>query len=51
MTKEITIHCKWESTHVVEVPDDFVVPDNLTDFPADVLEELTSENASLVDWE
>ncbi len=49
--KEITITCRWESTHTVEVPDDFTVTGNLGDFPADALEEMTPHNASLVDWE
>lgn len=49
--KEITITCTWRSTHAVEVEDDFEVPSNLSDFPDDVLEELTSDTASLVDWE
>jgi hypothetical protein len=34
----------------VEVPDDFEVPDTLGEFPKDVLEEMTSHNASLLDW-
>ncbi|MGO4583605.1 hypothetical protein AB4Z38_06920 [Arthrobacter sp. 2RAF6] len=49
--KEITITCTWRSTHVVEVEDDFDVPDNLSDFPEEVLEELTTDVAELVDWE
>lgn len=51
MSKEITITCTWKSYHSVEVPDDFVVPRNLNDFPDDVLEELTGDVADLVDWE
>lgn len=49
--KTITITCTWRSTHDVEVPDDFEVTGNLGDFPPDVLDEMTSENAELVDWE
>ena len=48
--KEITITCEWRSTHVIEVPDDFKVPDTLSEFPDDVLEELTAHNAELMDW-
>ena len=51
MSKEITIRCKWESSHTVEVPDDFTVPSTLAEFPDDVLDELTSDTAELVDWE
>ena len=50
MSKEITVTCRRESVQTVEVPDDFTVPSNLSDFPEDVLEELTSDNATLVDW-
>lgn len=49
--KEITITCHWRSVHVVEVDDDFEVPNNLGDFPDEVLEELTSDTAELIDWE
>lgn len=49
--KTITITATWKSYHEVEVPDDFVVPSNLSDFPEDVLEEITSDVATLVDWE
>ena len=49
--KEIMITCHWRSAHVVEVPDDFKVPDSLAEFPGDVLDELTSDTAELVDWE
>jgi hypothetical protein len=48
--KEITIHCTWRSDHTVEVPDDFEVTGNLSDFPEDVLEQLTLLTAELVDW-
>lgn len=49
--KTITITCTWRSTHEVEVPDDFEVPAYLSDFPPDVLDEMTSHTAELVDWE
>lgn len=48
--KEVTIHCTWKSDHTVEVPDDFEVPGSLSDFPEDVLEQLTPLTAELVDW-
>ena len=48
--KEVTITCTWQSKHVVEVPDDFTIPNTLDGFPDDVLEELTAQNAELVDW-
>jgi len=48
--KEVTITGEWRSTHVVEVPDDFVTPDTLSEFPDDVLEELNTNNAELIDW-
>lgn len=50
-TKEVTITCTWKSTHVVDVPADFELPAYLDGFPDDVLEELTSSTAELVDWE
>lgn len=49
--KRVTIRMKWENTVEVEVPDDFEVPANLTDMPADVLEQMDSLGAELVDWE
>lgn len=51
MTKEITVTATWSSQHTVEVPDDFEVPESLSDFPPDVLEQITSDVAELVDWE
>jgi len=50
--KKITITCTWETTHEVEVPDDFVVPDTLGEFPKDALEEMRADDPSacLVDW-
>jgi hypothetical protein len=48
--KTITITCTWESTHEIEVPDDFEVPDSLDGFPPEVLDEIDSSTASLVDW-
>lgn len=48
--KTITIECTWRSTHEVEVPDDFEVTGDLSDFPPEVLDEITPVNAELVDW-
>lgn len=48
--KEIQITCTWESSHWVEVEDNFEVPSNLGDFPEEVLEELTPVAATLIDW-
>jgi len=49
--KTITITCTWETTHEVEVPDDFVVPSTLSGFPEDVLDEMRCDGTeSLVDW-
>jgi len=51
--KKITVTCTWRTTHEVEVPDDFTGAPHLGDFPADVLEELRSDDpsAELTDWE
>ena len=51
MTKEITITATWQTRHTVEVPDDFRVPNTLDGFRDDVLEEISSANAELIDWE
>ena len=51
--KTIYITCEWRSHHSVEVPDDFPeeTPRYLDGFPDEVLEEMTSNGAELVDWE
>jgi hypothetical protein len=50
--KTITITCTWESTHEIEVPDDFEMSDSrLSDFPPEALEEMKPTTAELVDWE
>ena len=49
--KTITVKCTWVSYNDIEVPDDFTIPSYLNDFPPDALEEMTSANAELVDWE
>jgi hypothetical protein len=46
----VEIRCRWESHHVVEVPDDFKDTGRLSDFPEDVLEELTPLTAEMMDW-
>ena len=51
MTKEVTIKAVWHSYHTIEVPDDWEVPSTLDGFPPEALEEITSDVASLVDWE
>jgi len=48
--KEITVVCLWRSTHVIEVRDDFVIPDTLDGFPPEALEEMKPTAAELVDW-
>jgi hypothetical protein len=49
--KEITVTCTWRSTHVITVPDDFRIPEQLDDFPAEALEEMRPDTAELVDWQ
>ena len=49
--KTVTVECTWRSTHEVEVPDDFTDTGNLSDFPAQALEEMTPVTAGLTDWE
>lgn len=49
--KTIILSTVWEASHEIEVPGDFEVPAKITDFPREVLEQITSETASLVDWE
>lgn len=50
VTKEITLTLTWESTVTVSVPDDFTVPDMLSDFPQSVTDQFTTYGAVLVDW-
>jgi hypothetical protein len=50
-TEEITITCRWETSHTVEVPLGWRPTARLDDFPEDVLEQLRCDTASLVDWE
>ena len=50
-TKIVTITCTWRSVHEIEVPEDWEVPDELSGFPPEALEEMTAHTAELVDWE
>lgn len=49
--KTVTVTCYWKTHHDIEVPDDFTTPATLDGFPADALDEMTSETADLTDWE
>jgi hypothetical protein len=49
--KEIEITCTWRSTHLITVPDDFEVPSTLEGFTPQMLDEMNSHTAELVDWE
>ena len=49
--KTVNITCTWRTHHEVEVPDDFTDNGYLSDFPPEALDEMTSANAELVDWE
>ncbi|WP_157497205.1 hypothetical protein [Leifsonia sp. Leaf264] len=52
MTRTITITATWESVHHdIEVPDDFEYDGTLTSLPEDAQEQITSEVASLIDWD
>jgi hypothetical protein len=48
MKKTLTVRCFWESTHTVEVPDDYEPGDGLDDEWADQVDPHT---AHLTDWE
>jgi hypothetical protein len=50
-TEEITIRCKWETSHTVEVPRGWRPGPRLDDFPESVLEQIDASTAELVDWE
>jgi hypothetical protein len=45
--KTIEIRCRWESTHAVEVPDDYEFGGGLDSEWAD---QVDASTASLVDW-
>lgn len=49
--KLITINCTWETRQLVEVPDDFEVPERLDEFPEEILDQLDTSGAQLVDWD
>lgn len=48
--KSLTINCRWESNHTVEVPDDFELPESLHDWPQDILDQVDTLGAMLTDW-
>jgi len=48
--KVVKVYVTWKSSHDIEVPDDWEMPRTLDGFPDDALEEMTSQNAELVDW-
>lgn len=53
--KNVTIHTVWHASTTVEVPDDWEMPGNLSDFGADVdgnpiVDMLDTAGAELVDW-
>lgn len=48
--KEIAVTCIWQSTHTIEVPDDFTDTGTLSDFPEQALMDMTSHTAELTDW-
>lgn len=49
--KEVTVRSTWRATSVIEVPDDFVVTQDINEWPEDLLEQVDSSGAELVDWE
>lgn len=49
--KTVTVTCTWQSSHEVEVPDDFTDTGHLSDFPLGVLDALSAHTAELTDWE
>lgn len=55
MTHNIEVRATWVSYHTIEIEDEDFWPEttysNLDDFPDYALEEITSETASLTDWE
>lgn len=55
MTDKIEVRATWVSYHTIEIEDEDFDPDatydTLNDFPDYALEEITSDVASLHDWE
>lgn len=49
--KRVSLEVTWRSTHSFEVEDEWRVPNTLDGFTQEQLEEMTSQNAELVDWE
>lgn len=49
-TEEITITCRWETTHLITVPKGWRPTQYLKDFPPGTLDEINSGAAELVDW-
>jgi hypothetical protein len=48
--KTIQVWCEWRSYHELDVPDDFEVTGNLSDFQQEALDQMTATNADLIDW-
>ena len=43
--------CTWKATLRIEVEDDFDPVDNLSQWPEEALDQITSETAELTDWQ
>jgi hypothetical protein len=50
-TEEITIESTWRASALVEVPKGWRPGDTLDDWPEDVLDQVTTSGAELIDWE
>lgn len=48
--KTVMVEATWRTLHVFEVDDGGQVPDVLDGFTTEQLEQMTSQNAELVDW-
>jgi hypothetical protein len=49
--KLVTIRITWETEHEFEVPNDWQIPRTLDGFTEEQVNEMTSGNAHLADWE
>lgn len=49
-TRKVRVTCTWQSSHEIEVPADWEMPDDLDGFPPEALEEMTPLAAELTDW-
>lgn len=49
--KTVRIRCTWKATITAEVPDDFEGSSNLNEWPDEVVDQIDSSTAELVDWE